>query len=100
MTRHDLNAITVVLCMLAIVAGELHAAVDRAELAQPIQIGSPLAGTRMPAPLRQGTTLPPQSISALDVSDDGRFIAVGTMAFRHDRNWLLSAETGEVAWGR
>jgi hypothetical protein len=35
--------------------------------------------------------LPPQSVSAVDVSDDGRFVALGTMAFRHDRNfWLLS----------
>jgi hypothetical protein len=37
----------------------------------------------------------------MDLSDDGRFVAVGTMACRHDRNfWLLSAETGAALWGR
>jgi glyoxylase-like metal-dependent hydrolase (beta-lactamase superfamily II) len=43
--------------------------------------------------------LAPQSVSALDISGDGRFIAVTTMAFRHDRNlWLISAE-GKLLWG-
>ena len=44
--------------------------------------------------------LAPQSVSALDISGDDRFIAVTTMAFRHDRNlWLISAE-GKLLWGR
>jgi glyoxylase-like metal-dependent hydrolase (beta-lactamase superfamily II) len=44
--------------------------------------------------------LAPQSVSALDIGDDGRFVAVTTMAFRHDNNfWLLSSE-GRVLWGR
>lgn len=43
--------------------------------------------------------LAPQSVSALEISSDGRFIAVTTMAFRHDRNlWLISAE-GKLLWG-
>jgi glyoxylase-like metal-dependent hydrolase (beta-lactamase superfamily II) len=68
---------------------------------EPILIGAPAQHSRVPTPLRQGTVLAPQSVSAVDVSDDGRFVAVGTMAHRHDRNfWLLSAETGEVSWGR
>lgn len=55
---------------------------------------------RVPPPWQQGVGLPPQSISAVDVSDDGRSIAVSTMAFRHDRNfWLLSGD-GAVQWGR
>lgn len=66
-----------------------------------IRIGPVPERSRVPAPLRQGAFLSPQSVSALDVSDDGRSVAVGTMAFRHDRNfWLLSADSGEVRWGR
>src|SRR5262245_17821529 len=76
-------------------------ATTAAEEPQSIQIEAPAAASRVPAPLRQGVVLPPQSVSALDVSDDGRFVAVATMAFRHDHNfWLLSAETGEIASGR
>jgi glyoxylase-like metal-dependent hydrolase (beta-lactamase superfamily II) len=55
----------------------------------------------VPRPARRGVFLAPQAVSALDISDDGRAVAVATMAFRHDNNfWLLSADDGEVAWGR
>ena len=101
MTRRHLEAIVTVLCPLVMAAAGLCGEAGPADPPQPVRIGSPLERSRVPAPLRQGAVLPPQSVSALDVSDDGRFVAVGTMAFRHDRNfWLLSAETGEVAWGR
>lgn len=89
--------------LLTAIAG-LNGVAHGAELSQPIQIGPPLEQSQAPPPLRQGSFLPPQSVSALDVGDvgdDGRTVAVGTMAFRHDRNfWMLSAETGEVVWGR
>jgi glyoxylase-like metal-dependent hydrolase (beta-lactamase superfamily II) len=99
--RLHLDVILAVLCPLVMAAAGLRGVARPAEPPRPIQIGSTLERSRVPAPLHQGTVLPPQSVSALDVSDDGRFIAVGTMAFRHDRNfWLLSAETGEAAWGR
>jgi glyoxylase-like metal-dependent hydrolase (beta-lactamase superfamily II) len=82
-------------------AAILPAAAGAEEPPQPVRIGGPPERSLVPAPLRQGTVLPPQSISALDVTDDGGFVAVGTMACRHDRNfWLLSAETGAAAWGR
>jgi glyoxylase-like metal-dependent hydrolase (beta-lactamase superfamily II) len=43
---------------------------------------------------------PPQAVTAIDVSDDGRFIGVTTLAFRHEPNfWLLSAD-GEILYGR
>jgi len=101
MTRRHLDVILTVLCPLVMAAAGLRGAAGPAELLQPIQIGFPLERSGVPAPLRQGTVLPLQSVSALDVSDDGRSVAVGTMAFRHDRNfWLLSAETGAAAWGR
>lgn len=58
-----------------------------------IRVGAAVEHTSVPPFLRQGVFLPPQSISALDVSDDGRFIGVATMAFSHDRNvWVLSSE--------
>jgi glyoxylase-like metal-dependent hydrolase (beta-lactamase superfamily II) len=65
-----------------------------------VRIGTPRERSEVPDPWRQGVFLAPQSVSAVDVSDDGRFVGVTTMAFRHDRNfWLLSHE-GEVLWGR
>src|SRR5262245_2835350 len=80
-------------------AGQSPAASDKEPLAIPI--GAAAEQSCVPAPLRQGVVVPTQSVSTVDVSDDGQFIAVGTMGFRHHRNfWLLSAETGEVAWGR
>lgn len=67
---------------------------------QSVRIGTQLGPSNVPPVLRQGTFLAPQSVSALDISDDGRFIAVTTMAFRQDRNfWLISAE-GKLLWGR
>src|SRR5262249_5626443 len=73
-----------------------------------IQIGTPVKASNVPDAWRQGVFLKPQSVSAVDVSDDGRFVGVTTMAFRQDRNfWLLSAgaRSGErpqhvVSWGR
>jgi hypothetical protein len=101
MTPRSVYALGTILCPLVMAAAGLHGAAGPAVPPQPIRIGAPAEHSRVPAPLRQGAVLPPQSVSALDVSDDGRFVAVGTMAFRHDRNfWLLSAETGAVAWGR
>ncbi|OAI40784.1 hypothetical protein AYO40_04310 [Planctomycetaceae bacterium SCGC AG-212-D15] len=67
---------------------------------RPILIGKPAERSRVPAVLAQDRFLPEQCISAVDVSGDGRRIAVATMAFRHDRNvWLLS-DDGKVAWSR
>jgi hypothetical protein len=66
-----------------------------------IRIGGPSQPTRVPAPLRRGTFLAPQTISAIDISDDARSVAVGTMAFRHDQNFfLLSADNGKLLWTR
>ena len=101
MTRRHLDAILTVLCPLVVAAAGLRGVAWPAEPPPPIPIGSSPERSCVPAPLHQGTVLPPQSVSALDVSDDGRFVAVGTMACRHDRNfWLMSAETGAAAWGR
>src|SRR6185503_12437654 len=67
-----------------------------------VQVGGAPRASRVPAPLRRGTFLAPQGVSAVDVSDNGRFVAVGTMAFRHDRNFFLLSTTdgGKVLWGR
>jgi glyoxylase-like metal-dependent hydrolase (beta-lactamase superfamily II) len=67
---------------------------------QDVRIGTPLPQSKVPGPWRQGVFLQPQSVSAVDVSNDGRHVGVTTMAFRHDRNfWLLSGD-GKVQWGR
>jgi glyoxylase-like metal-dependent hydrolase (beta-lactamase superfamily II) len=99
MTRRYLCLIFTILGPLATATASLLTSAGHAE--QPIQVGPPPEPSGVPTPQRQGAVLPPQSVSALDVSDDGRFVAVGTMAFRHDQNfWLLSAQTGAAAWGR
>src|SRR6516162_5745639 len=65
-----------------------------------IQIRMPVKSSNVPDAWRQGEFLKPQSISAVDVSDDGQFVGVTTMAFRHDRNFWLLAADGKVSWGR
>jgi glyoxylase-like metal-dependent hydrolase (beta-lactamase superfamily II) len=65
-----------------------------------IQIGMPAKSSNVPDAWRQGAFLKPQSISAVDVSDDGRFVGVTTMAFRQDRNFWLLTDDGKVSWGR
>ncbi len=64
-----------------------------------VRFGDPAPGCRVPGAFEQGLPLPPQSVSALDVSEDGR-VAVATLGFRHDRNvWTLSND-GRVSGGR
>ncbi|MGA2615968.1 MAG: MBL fold metallo-hydrolase [Thermoguttaceae bacterium] len=65
-----------------------------------VRIGTPLGHSNVPDPWRQGEFLHPQSVSAVDVSDDGRLVGVTTMAFRHDRNFRLLSREGKVLWGR
>jgi len=65
-----------------------------------VQIGAPRNASAVPDPLRQGVFLSPQSVSAVDVSDDNRFVGVTTMAFRHDKNFWLLSSAGEMKWGR
>jgi glyoxylase-like metal-dependent hydrolase (beta-lactamase superfamily II) len=83
-----------------VVAGPAAAPAAPAPPLRTIPVGTPAAQSRVPDPWRQGVFLRPQAVSALDVSDDGRFVGVTTLAFRHDRNfWLLSGD-GKVRWGR
>src|SRR5262249_39442127 len=65
-----------------------------------VTIGTAAKQSAVPDAWRQGTFLKPQSVSALAVSADGRFIGVTTMAFRHDRNFWLLSQDGKVQWGR
>ncbi|HEV3029118.1 MAG TPA: hypothetical protein VG457_16185, partial [Planctomycetota bacterium] len=53
----------------------------------------------VPEALARGIAAP-QAVTAVDMSDDGRWIGVTTLAFRQDPNfWLLSSE-GKVLFGR
>ena len=65
-----------------------------------VQVAPRAGATRVPDALRQGTFLPPQAVSAVNVSEDGRSIAVSTLAFRHDRNFWLLSSGGEPLRGR
>ena len=61
-----------------------------------IQISPPAAQTRVPATTAQGRLLAPQAISAVDISADGKFITVGTLAFSHDASVWQFAPDGTV----
>jgi glyoxylase-like metal-dependent hydrolase (beta-lactamase superfamily II) len=65
-----------------------------------VQIGTRALRMQVPEPWQQGVFLAPQSVSAVDVSDDGRSVGVTTLAYRHDRNFWLLSDKGEVQWGR
>jgi hypothetical protein len=63
------------------------AALDR------IQIAPAAAKSRVPDATAQRGLFAPQAVSALDISADGKFITVGTMAFSHDANvWQFAAD--------
>src|SRR5215831_14940107 len=82
-----------------LVAGFLVPAGAQEKAAEVVQVAPAAASSRVPNVLRQGTILPPQAVSSVDVTDDGS-ISVCTLAFRHDKNfWLLSSK-GEPLWGR
>src|SRR4029434_7731044 len=62
-----------------------------------VQIAPPEAKSLVPEVSAQGRFLGPQAISAVDVSSDGKFITVGTMAFSHDANvWQFAANGREL----
>ena len=65
-----------------------------------VLIGTPLKQSKVPPSWEQGVFLHPQSISAVDISADGRWVGITTMAFRHDHNFWLLGEEGKVRWGR
>ena len=58
-----------------------------------VEIAPPAPESRVPDVTAQGRFLAPQAISAVDVSADGSFITVGTMAFSHDANvWQFGSD--------
>jgi glyoxylase-like metal-dependent hydrolase (beta-lactamase superfamily II) len=61
-----------------------------------VEIGTRAHESRVPKITAQGPFLAPQAVSAVDVSADGGFITVGTMAFSHDANIWQFAPNGEV----
>jgi glyoxylase-like metal-dependent hydrolase (beta-lactamase superfamily II) len=65
-----------------------------------IHIGTPRKQSKVPDAWRQGVFLRPQSVSAVDISDDGHLVGVTTLAFRHDHNFWLLSDEGKVLWGR
>ena len=61
-----------------------------------VEVAPRTAQSRVPAVTAQGRTLAPQAVSAVDISHDGKFITVGTMAFSHDANVWQFAPDGTV----
>jgi hypothetical protein len=72
----------------AATAGEL--------MVEKIEIDRPAAASRVPDVRAQGAFLAPQAISAVNISADGKFITVGTMAFSHDANVWTFGDDGAV----
>jgi hypothetical protein len=63
-----------------------------------VQIASAAPNSRVPDVTTQGRFLAPQAISTVDVSADGKFITVGTMAFSHDANvWQFDPDGTVIA---
>ncbi len=83
------------LCLLAL----LSASTASAELTvRQVQVAPPAAQSRVPHPSVQGRLLAPQAVSAVDISADGKFITVGTMAFSHDANvWQFASDGTAVS---
>ena len=72
----------------------------RAPILKSVPLGVLQKKSNVPGSWQQGMLLSPQAVSALDISADGRFVGITTLAFRHDRNfWVLSAE-GKVLGAR
>jgi glyoxylase-like metal-dependent hydrolase (beta-lactamase superfamily II) len=65
-----------------------------------IPVGKPEAQTKVPPALRRGSFLPPQSVAAVNISDDGQYIAAATMAFRDDYNFHLVSSGGKLLSSR
>jgi hypothetical protein len=63
-----------------------------------VQVAPPAPKSRVPEVTARGRFLAPQAISAVDVSADGKFITVGTMAFSHDANvWQFGPDGTVIA---
>jgi glyoxylase-like metal-dependent hydrolase (beta-lactamase superfamily II) len=85
---------------IGLIAAQLFVGPTRAEIVidHRVEIGPPGADSRVPNVTAQGRFLAPQAVSALDVSDDGNVITVGTMAFSHDANvWQFGADGKVIA---
>lgn len=62
------------------------------------EIASPASTSRVPEVTARSRFLAPQSISAVDISADGKFITVGTMAFSHEANvWQWTSDGAVIA---
>ena len=58
------------------------------------------AKSQVPEVTAQGRFLSPQAVSALDISADGQFVTIGTMAFSHDANvWQFGPDGSIIAKG-
>jgi len=64
------------------------------------QLGHPRPNSGVPAVLAQDRFLPAQAITAVEVSGEGKKIALATLAFRHDRNFWLLSDQGQNLWNR
>jgi glyoxylase-like metal-dependent hydrolase (beta-lactamase superfamily II) len=61
-----------------------------------VTIGASALSTNVPDPWRQGIFLGPQCISAVDICPDSKSIALATLAFRHNQNFWLISDEGNV----
>ena len=63
-----------------------------------IEIAPRVAPSRVPEAAAQAGFLAPQAVSAVNISADGNFITIGTMAFSHDANvWQFRADGSLIA---
>ena len=98
--RQRIIVSTAAVLMVLIGVGTAHAEDPTPSKPTTVQVGKPVEKSKVPAVLTQGAFLPPQSVSAVDISGDGSRIAVTTMAFRHDRNVFVLSDEGKVLANR
>jgi hypothetical protein len=89
-TNFGLTAVAILTALLFVARASADLTVRRVEI-------SPRAlESRVPDVTEQGRLVASQAISVVDVSADGKFITVGTMAFSHDANVWQFAPDGKV----
>jgi hypothetical protein len=94
MTRQSLIAPLVGALAAALSAGSAFADLQVRE----IEIAPRAAQSRVPDATAQAGFMAPQAVSAVNISADGNFITIGTMAFSHDANvWQFRADGSLIA---
>lgn len=90
---------TLIAPMVGVLVASLSAGSGFADLrVREIEIAPHAVQSRVPEVTAQVGFMAPQAVSAVNISTDGNFITIGTMAFSHDANvWQFRADGSLIA---